>query len=66
MKRDIAFLTGVCRDSCFSERELCGSAVIDLSQEFHRRDAEHAELTLRKTIIPTDSRQEGDVGDFGY
>ena len=35
--------------------ELCGSAVIDLSQEFHRRDAEHAELTLRKTIIPTDS-----------
>ena len=46
--------------------ELCGSAVIDLSQEFHRRDAEHAELTLRKTLIPTDSRQEGDVGDFGY
>jgi len=38
------------------------SAVIDLSQEFHRRDAEHAELTLRKTIIPTDSRQEDGAG----
>ena len=40
--------------------ELCGS-VIDLSQEFHRRDAEYAELTLRKTIIPTASCQEGHV-----
>jgi len=30
--------------------ELCGSAVIDLSQEFHRRDAEHAELTLEKQL----------------
>ena len=38
--------------------ELCGSAVIHLSQEFHRRDAEHAEHTLRKTIIPTDSFSE--------
>ena len=42
--------------------ELCGSAVIDLSQEFHRRDAEHAELTLRKTIIPTDSLTPGVTG----
>ena len=39
--------------------ELCGSAVIDLSQEFHRRDAERAELTLRKTIFPTDSSKWG-------
>jgi hypothetical protein len=39
--------------------ELCGSAVIDLSQEFHRRDAEHAELTVRKTIFPTDPKEVG-------
>jgi len=55
-------LTGVCRENTLRALgEFCGSAVIDRSQEFHRRDAEHAELTLRKTIIPTDSLTEGPV-----
>ena len=54
-----ALRQGVCRKTTLrGPGELCGSAVINLSQEFHRRDAEHAELTLRKTIIPTDSLTE--------